>query len=120
MAGDVVVEDEDGDQVDQEPQPLHQDHLAAPLQAGVLKGLRHQEHVGPSHEEGVLVPFGFSPWWQGAWNPQVLQGGGNYRWGEEKDKDVREKDGEDVEQRKLSLDVDAEGEGSEVGDGRGD
>ena len=97
MAGDVVVEDDDGDQVDQEPQPLHQDHLAAPLQAGVLKSLRHQEQVGPSHEEGVLIPFRSATWWQVAREPQVFQGGGNCRWGEENYKEVREKDDKDVE-----------------------
>ena len=119
----MSVEDCQGDQVDHEPQPLDQDHLATSLEAGILQGLGYQEQVGPGHEDGMLVPPG-SSWpgrgWQGVGDAQAGEDGGDGGYRKEKDKEVGEKNGGDVEEGTLSQDSDAKGESAKVGHSRGD
>ena len=117
------MDDPQGYQVHHKPQPLHQDHLATSLEAGILQGLGHQEQVGPGHEEGMLVRSGGSwpgKWWQGVGHAQAGEDGGNDGCRQEKDKEVGEQGGRDVEECKLFLDSDTEGEGAKVGEGGGD
>ena len=71
----------------------------------------------------MLVPSGCSRpcrGWKGVGHAQAGEGGGDGGWREEKDKEVGEKDGGNVEERKLSFNSNAESECAKVGEGRGD